>query len=586
MVEILDLRDVTAGRVALGRRDESRWGPDMAPAARRLVFIVLAIGLALTGFGGTLLLTEAHSIDRQRHERLAHRLRDMLRSRVAVYVYGLRGARGVFSASHEVTRAEFHHYATSREQEFEFPGAVGVGFVRRVPRAELDGFVAKRRGEGLVDFAIKAVPGGAPGGAEAGGAADGDFFGAAFVIDYIEPEEPNRAAIGVDIATEGERREAALRAMQTGEATLTAPVTLVQAPTEGLAYLYLLPVFRPGPLPETAEARAEALIGWIYMPLVMQRIGRGIGDVADGELDFEIFDGEPGTGTLVYDDDAHLAKTTLARAYDDRELVWRERMSLGGRTWTLVASTAPGFVHSSRLSAWLVIFGGSAFALVLAWLVHSLAASRGRAERLAAQMTLDLQEKSKELERLSLHDALTGLPNRVLLIDRIQQTLLRTGRDGSHFALMFVDLDDFKRVNDTIGHQGGDQLLKTVAKRLRGALRASDTVSHLDMPNTVARLGGDEFVVLLQRLSAPEDVRLVAGRIIERVSAPAVVGEHTVEVGASVGLVIGAARHRSAEDLIREADLAMYEAKARGKGSVVVYGEDIAMERVAALSRE
>lgn len=557
----------------------------MAHAARRLVFIVLAIGLALTGVGGALLLSEARSIDHQRHERLASRVRDMLRSRVSVYVYGLRGARGVFSASHEVTRAEFHDYATSREPDFEFPGAIGVGFIRRVPRAELDELVARRRSEGLGDFAIKAAPGGTAAGAEPGGERDGGDLGAAFVIDNIEPEAPNHDAIGVDIATEGQRREAALRAMETGEATLTAPVTLVQAPTEGLGYLYLLPVFRPGPIPETAEARAEALIGWVFMPLVMQRIGRGIGEVADGELDFEIFDGEPGTGTLVYDDDAHLARTTAGREYEERELVWRERIALGGRTWTLIASTAPGFVHTSRLSAWLVLFGGSAFALVLAWLVHSLAASRGRAERLAAQMTLDLQAKSKELERLSMHDALTGLPNRVLLIDRIQQTLLRAERDGSHYALMFVDLDDFKRVNDTIGHQGGDQLLKTVAKRLRGALRASDTVSHMDTPNTVARLGGDEFVVLLQRLAAPEDVRLVAGRIIERVSAPAVVGEHTVEVGASVGLVIGAARHRSAEDLIREADLAMYEAKARGKGSVVVYGEDIAQDTAAAPSK-
>lgn len=543
--------------------------------ARQLVIMVLAVGLALTGLGGAMLLSEARSVDQQRHERLASRVRDTLRSRVGVYVYGLRGARGVFSASDEVKRAEFRNYATSREPEFEFPGAIGVGFIRRVPRAELAAFVARRHAEGLGDFAVKAVTGGTVDGAGRGLAPNGELPGAAFVIDYIEPESSNRDAIGFDIATEQHRLEAALRAMETGEATLTAPVTLVQAPTEGPGYLYLLPVFRPGPLPETAATRNEALLGWVYMPLVMQRIGRGIGDVADGELDFEIFDGEPETGTLVYDDDAHLAATALASAYDDRELVWRERIAVGGRTWTLVASTAPTFVHASRLSAWLVIFGGSAFALVLAWLVHSLAASRVRAEKLAAQMTRDLQAKSKELERLSLHDALTGLPNRVLLVDRIQQTLLRTSRDGGHFALMFVDLDDFKRVNDTIGHQGGDQLLKTVAKRLRGALRASDTVSHMDTPNTVARLGGDEFVVLLQRLAAPEDVRLVAGRIIERVSAPVQVGEHTVEVGASIGLVIGAARHQTADDLIREADLAMYEAKARGKGSVIVFGEDI-----------
>lgn len=549
----------------------------MAHPARRLVVIVLAVGLTLTGFGGALLLSEARSVDQQRHDRLASRVRDTLRSRVGVYVYGLRGVRGVFSASDEVTRADFRNYATSRDPDFEFPGAIGVGFIRRVPGAELGALVSRRHAEGLSDFEIKAVAGGKVEVADPAANPSGEPAGTAFVIDYIEPEAQNRDAIGFDIATERHRLEAALRAMETGEATLSAPVTLVQAPTEGLGYLYLFPVFRPGPIPETPETRREALIGWVYMPLVMQRIGRGIGDVADGELDFEIFDGEPGTGTLVYDDDAHLVGTTLASAYDDRELVWRERIALGGRTWTLVASTAPAFVHASRLSAWLVIFGGSAFALVLAWLVHSLAASRGRAEKLAAQMTQDLQAKSRELERLSLHDALTGLPNRVLLVDRIQQTLLRAARDGGHYALMFVDLDDFKRVNDTIGHQGGDQLLKTVAKRLRGALRACDTVSHLDTPNTVARLGGDEFVVLLQRLAAPDDVRLVAGRIIERVSAPVTVGEHTVEVGASIGLVIGSERHRSADDLIREADLAMYEAKARGKGSVIVYGEDIAI---------
>lgn len=522
--------------------------------ARLLFAFVVVSGVALAIVVSVLLFAEADHLDRERHEQLATRARALLLTRLSIYDYGLSGARGVFAASQEVSRDEFRDYAATLDPEF--PGAIGIGFVRRVATGGLDRWVADRRLDDVPDFELQSF-----------GEVDRGPF--AYVIDFVEPLEPNRGVLGFDMATHKDRREAADLAALTGQATLSAPVTLEQAPDEGPSFIYLRPVYRPKSRPTTTRERMDALLGWIYMPLVMRQVADGITKAVDLELDLEIYDGDAATGHLIF------AEHPVANR-PESPLTSSAQVTIGGRTWTLVVSNTDQFVKASRLAAWLVLLGGFAFLTVFSSFIYSLSASKRRAERLAAAMTLDLQEKSKALERLSLHDPLTGLPNRVLLIDRVGQAILRSQRGDGTFALMFVDLDDFKRVNDTLGHQGGDQVLKTVAKRLRGALRSCDTISHLGAPNTVARLGGDEFVVLLQSVGSTEGVRLVARRILERLSAPIPLGDRTFEVGASIGLVVSAPSHLEPDDLIREADMAMYEAKARGKGSVVVYSEDIA----------
>ena len=174
---------------------------------------------------------------------------------------------------------------------------------------------------------------------------------------------------------------------------------------------------------------------------------------------------------------------------------------------------------------------------------------------------VDITERKRAEERLhhrAFHDPLTGLPNRQLIVDRIGQALRRTERrSGRKVAVLFMDLDGFKVVNDSLGHEVGDRLLVTVAERLRGCLRPEDTL---------ARFGGDEFVVLLEDVESPEEAVRVTERIGEAFREPFVVDGSGLFVTVSVGLSLGSARTKSPEDLLRDADTAMYRAKEDGSG--------------------
>jgi diguanylate cyclase (GGDEF)-like protein/PAS domain S-box-containing protein len=182
----------------------------------------------------------------------------------------------------------------------------------------------------------------------------------------------------------------------------------------------------------------------------------------------------------------------------------------------------------------------------------------------------DVTERKRlesELAYRAYYDSLTELPNRALLIDRLEQALARASRSGSYMAVLFIDLDGFKLVNDGLGHQLGDQLLVVVGQRLRATLRAEDTA---------ARLGGDEFVILLENLASPDIATRLAQRLLDALGRPILLSGHEVFVGASVGVAVTAtADDIQPDELLRRADLAMYEAKERGTGQIVQFDTDM-----------
>lgn len=179
----------------------------------------------------------------------------------------------------------------------------------------------------------------------------------------------------------------------------------------------------------------------------------------------------------------------------------------------------------------------------------------------------DITERKRaeqEMQFLALHDTLTGLPNRTLFTDRLQQAILTAGRDGVGFGLLIMDVDRFKEVNDSLGHQSGDLLLQQMAARLRSALRQSDTV---------ARLGGDEFGVLPFGVQNLQGSVFAAQKILGARDLPFTLGEATVEVGLSIGIAQYPEHGRDAETLLRRADVAMYVAK-RTKSGYTVYSPE------------
>jgi diguanylate cyclase (GGDEF)-like protein len=222
----------------------------------------------------------------------------------------------------------------------------------------------------------------------------------------------------------------------------------------------------------------------------------------------------------------------------------------------------------------------------------SLRAANAELERRVAERTRELAEANRELrdqigerERAELrlkhqaqHDALTGLPNRAYLLERLGHALARFARDRRrHFAVLFLDLDRFKVINDSVGHLVGDEMLKEAGTRIAAALRS---------PDMVARLGGDEFAILLEDIAGEHDAYSVARRVIQSLGEPIRVGGKELFTSASVGIAVSHPRYARAEDLLRDADVAMYRAKAKGRQRFEVFDEQLHTEALKLLDLE
>jgi diguanylate cyclase (GGDEF)-like protein len=272
----------------------------------------------------------------------------------------------------------------------------------------------------------------------------------------------------------------------------------------------------------------------------------------------------------------HLGKEELARISVSKQLK--------GTRWTLAALPAADLFSQQRAQirgqAVLVLAGFIILSGIMLWLIRGEEKKRTRAEtalrnshneletRVAErtkdllktnyQLQTEINERIKAQDSLQFqahHDALTGLPNRMLLRDRLEHAFAQSNRTGMPVAIMLLDLDGFKLVNDSLGHHNGDELLKTVAMRLRNCVRDYDTVS---------RLAGDEFTVLLEGINNIDDASLVAQNILAVVEEPIFIGGHEVSVTTSIGITVYPADSRNIDELLKNADTAMYRAKKSG----------------------
>ena len=199
------------------------------------------------------------------------------------------------------------------------------------------------------------------------------------------------------------------------------------------------------------------------------------------------------------------------------------------------------------------------------YLAHQNHLGRMESVSAVARDITDLKDAERRLRQLATHDYLTGLPNRVLLYDRLEQAVARFQRHGLAVALLYLDLDRFKPVNDELGHHVGDAVLVQIADRIHTVIRDTDTA---------ARIGGDEFAVLIEGVEEPAQLRLVADRLISAISRPMQIEEHQVAVGVSIGLVVAGTSADAADSLMAAADAAMYRAKAAGRGCYEFVGPD------------
>ncbi len=300
-------------------------------------------------------------------------------------------------------------------------------------------------------------------------------------------------------------------------------------------------IYAGGVVPATLQGREANLIGWTGMEIN-----------PDVVLD-DAVDGHPQTAVLF-----HYATASSKVTFREGTAPAHAQSTTIGlhNGWTVeVHGKAPVGGLLGNMNSFAVLVIGIALSLMLGALVFVLGTGRSRARH-------NLRVRTSQLRFMALHDPLTGLPNRALILDRTEQMLARARRTQLPIAAMFLDLDDFKDINDTLGHSAGDQLLRLVAARLEAVLREGDTVG---------RLGGDEFVLLVEGTSLSAGADVVADRILDVLAAPfEIVGSDLpLSISASIGVATG--DRPTPDELLRDADIALYQAKEAGKGQAMVF---------------
>jgi diguanylate cyclase (GGDEF)-like protein len=314
------------------------------------------------------------------------------------------------------------------------------------------------------------------------------------------------------------------------------------------------PVYRGGGVPESRDRRRAAATGWIVglfdaEPILRSSVAGQTGIAVSLAREHAAVPENrvpTGAGPAFRTLSETLASSSVARfgtVPGGSVLSRRISVEADGRWTVSVSAAAPAGLSSPGVQATLVLLIWLVMGLLAFGLVQVLARGRARALRM-------VEEKTGQLRHQALHDALTGLPNRALIMDRAEQMLAHARRNGTEASAMFMDLDGFKGVNDTFGHPVGDELLRTVATRIAGVLRETDTIG---------RLGGDEFVVLVEGGAAE-----IADRILEVLRAPFDLGTGSeITLTTSIGIATG--DREAAKDLLRDADIALYEAKGAGR---------------------
>ena len=497
-----------------------------------------------------------HAIDsaRDKFNQEVYAARTAITLRMKSYEQILRGGVGLFAASIDVTRENWRRYVTTLRMEEAYPGIQGIGYAPLVPHADKAAHLAALWKEGFTNYEV--LPRG-----------DRSVY---IPVLFREPFDSfNRRALGFDMSTEPIRRKAMELARDTGAAALTGKVRLlVDSETQNSASVVMfMPVYEHNTSPITIDSRRAALKGYVFAPFrVRELIDVTLGErLTEAGVDLELFESVAiAKETLLYDRDR---QPQFADPNFHALFVTQQTLEVGGQTWTLVMRTLPRFENSiDRTQSWLILGGGTLLSLLLLGFLYSLATQHANVHDRASQLTQDLQQSEQRFRHLAHHDPLTGLPNRTLLQDQFARALGRARRSNNNLAILFIDLDRFKTINDSLGHSAGDALLREVADRIRLTVREFDTV---------ARMGGDEFVILLTDLAEPADAGRVAQHVLVSLAKVTIIDGHPLHVTSSIGISLFPDDGEDFDELLKHADAAMYLAKENGRNGYQFFTSEI-----------
>lgn len=523
----------------------------------RPALVAVGVGLLFSVVGAAAVARWEDRVNRIEFENAAETQAIVMQNGMNEYISRLLALRTLFeSTNEEVTRSEFETFSARLFERH--PGVLRVAWLPRVNRKERADYETAAIRDGVSGYRIKSL--------------QGQSFATAPQSDEYFPvfysTRPKTSSVyGMDYATVPERRAALERARDNDR--VAAIRTRLFEPKEGGGrapdVLVAIPVYAKGTSREEIADRRRNLAGFVIgifdLPLLVQSIRVTTG--ASPAVSMNVY--PPFTAQIVSLAEIlpdYSSAATAPQSMPDvaRSRHWSGSLRIGDTDWQVKAVPAAGGPLATTYDrAVAVLIVGMLLTLSLSTYLM-LASRNSRRLSLANRRVLELAQT----------DILTGLPNRAFFLSRLDEMNGQLGVRGLPFAILMLDLDRFKNVNDSLGHAAGDALLRQVAQRLKSALRANDVL---------ARLGGDEFAIIQE---AGENQRAcsteLAARIAKLVSEPFLLPGHRVEIGTSIGIAIAPDHGGDQEQLLKKADLALYRSKSAGRNCFTVYDEAMSAE--------
>jgi diguanylate cyclase (GGDEF)-like protein len=508
-----------------------------------IAWAILIAGLGLSAMAAWFAQQHVVQEARLRFDGDARELQRRLENEIKSYEEVLVGLRALFAAHADVSRAQFRRYVEGLELSRRYPGFQALNFARLMSPGEVRRFEAEVRKEGFPQFAVR------PAGERE----------AYQVITLIEPMASNLASFGADIDASAAAAQAKARVVDTGEIVTSGRLLRIDGPHHHVGLAMRLGVYASGAPVGTVEERRAAFIGSVGAGFRVVDMMRGAVDFERfGHVRYRLYDRGPVAAPVAGDalspeqllfDSRELAPRGIAASYDGVEgqalLERRISFPVGGRLWEVQFTQPAQLVGVARAMPFMALLAGVLASALLFRTYRQLTGSKRRAE--------------DSLSHLATHDPLTGLPNRLLFTSRLGDSL---GGAAGGLAVLLVDLDRFKHVNDALGHGAGDAVLKACAERLRRALRDTDLV---------CRLTGDEFAVLVEPCGQPAAAVAVARKVLEALERPLLVQGQEIVPTASIGIAIHGDDGLDVETLLKHAEVAMFRAKDNGRNTYQFY---------------
>ena len=396
-----------------------------------------------------------------------------------------------------------------------------------------------------------------------------------FPILYNEPHTPGLIKhMGLDVYSIPILKDAADKAIELADTVATLPVEVLYGTNH---YVLFRPLYiGKDNIPDNAESRALLVSGLLGASINIERLVKDISN--SDHLDISLNLSSPNQGTA----NINLAHVHEHKNISDKGWVLKwfsttQKINLGSYQYNLTTRKPIHFHDAEKAFVVYALFIGISITVLLYYFAHSITSKSAFLERQHEEIKTIVEERTKELHHIAHHDALTELPNRVMFMDRLEHSIVRAQRQNKKVAILFLDLDRFKVINDSLGHHVGDELLCEVARRLLLCTRETDTV---------ARLSGDEFVVILEDMNSTDYVTIITRNIIDSLAKSINIQKNELFITTSIGIALYPYDATDTDTLLRYADTAMYKAKESGRNDYKYYSDKMGDKAANRLSME